>query len=436
MTTTSRTSRRAVDDGHDLVIAIGFLIAAGWRWRRGDRQRLPGRRPVRDRCDCGVTSPGALPNAVGLLFPSRGGGVPGRDRRGADDRRPGTVSTVGGMKIPPVDNWIAGFQQGAKDDEPGHQVLNGYSQDFVDQAKCKEIALDQISQGSDVVFQVAGGCGLGALDAAGQKGSGPSASTPTSRSRRPHPHERAEAASRSRSSRRSSRRRWHFDGGDEPSSASPTARRRARRRSRRVPQEVQDDVEAAEGEDHRRGDRDPGHGRTVAETNRSGGAALGPPLTDPSQWPKPPPRAPRHHQAIPGSRGERPRRLRPRARRGARAPRRERSRQVDADEHPLRAVPPRRGRDLSARASGRIGSPRDAIDLGIGMVHQHFMLIPVMTVAENIVLGVEPRRGPFLDLERGRERVRELSRAVRAGGRPERPGRGDHASASSSGSRS
>src|SRR4029079_15205999 len=39
----------------------------------------------------------------------------------------------------------------------------------------------------------------------------------------------------------------------------------------------------------------------------------------------------------------------------------------------------------------RIDSPRRAIDLGIGMVHQHFMLIPVMTVAENIVLADEPR---------------------------------------------
>ncbi len=55
------------------------------------------------------------------------------------------------------------------------------------------------------------------------------------------------------------------------------------------------------------------------------------------------------------------------------------------------------------------GSARDAIEVGIGMVHQHFMLIPVMTVAENIVLGVEPRNGVFVD-ERGAEaRVRELS---------------------------
>ncbi|HEV8249792.1 MAG TPA: ATP-binding cassette domain-containing protein, partial [Gaiellaceae bacterium] len=58
----------------------------------------------------------------------------------------------------------------------------------------------------------------------------------------------------------------------------------------------------------------------------------------------------------------------------------------------------------------RISSPRDAIDRGIGMVHQHFMLIPVMTVAENIVLATEPHKGPLLDIDAARERVRELSR--------------------------
>jgi len=78
----------------------------------------------------------------------------------------GTVSTVGGIKIPPVDNWIAGYQQAVKDTKPSVKLLNAYSDDFDDLAKCKEIALDQINQGSDVVFQVAGKCGLGALDAA------------------------------------------------------------------------------------------------------------------------------------------------------------------------------------------------------------------------------------------------------------------------------
>jgi simple sugar transport system ATP-binding protein len=57
-----------------------------------------------------------------------------------------------------------------------------------------------------------------------------------------------------------------------------------------------------------------------------------------------------------------------------------------------------------------IDSPSKAIELGIGMVHQHFMLVPVMTVTENIVLGEEPRsRGRLLDVREGARRVRELS---------------------------
>jgi simple sugar transport system ATP-binding protein len=57
-----------------------------------------------------------------------------------------------------------------------------------------------------------------------------------------------------------------------------------------------------------------------------------------------------------------------------------------------------------------IGSPKNAIELGIGMVHQHFMLIPVMTVTENIVLAQEPRHaGVLLDYDAAAARVRELS---------------------------
>ena len=65
------------------------------------------------------------------------------------------------------------------------------------------------------------------------------------------------------------------------------------------------------------------------------------------------------------------------------------------------------------RVDGRpveIDSPSQAIELGIGMVHQHFMLVPVMTVTENIVLGEEPRRrGGLLDVSEGARRVQELS---------------------------
>ena len=56
-----------------------------------------------------------------------------------------------------------------------------------------------------------------------------------------------------------------------------------------------------------------------------------------------------------------------------------------------------------------IDSPSRAIELGIGMVHQHFMLVPVMTVTENIVLGEEPTRGPLLDVREGERKVKELS---------------------------
>ena len=79
------------------------------------------------------------------------------------------AGSVGGQKIPPVDRYIAGYRYGVTKANPQATSLNGYSQDFVDQAKCKEIALDEIANGAGVIFQVAGGCGLGALDAAKEK---------------------------------------------------------------------------------------------------------------------------------------------------------------------------------------------------------------------------------------------------------------------------
>jgi basic membrane protein A and related proteins len=163
----------AVDDGHNLVIAIGFLIqpsvvevateATDVSFAGVDQ--FFGEEP-----DCGGEgqSPCALPNVLGLQFPSEEAGYLA-GIVAAMMTETNTVSTVGGVSIPPVNNWIAGFQQAVKDTNPDVKVLNAYSQDFVDQAKCKEIALDQIAQGSDLVFQVAGDCGLGALDAACQE---------------------------------------------------------------------------------------------------------------------------------------------------------------------------------------------------------------------------------------------------------------------------
>ena len=92
------------------------------------------------------------------------------------------------------------------------------------------------------------------------------------------------------------------------------------------------------------------------------------------------PRAPRDHEALPGHRRERPHRPRPPARRGARSAGRERRRQVDADERPLRALRTTRARSSSTASRSTSRRRRTRSTRGIGMVHQHFMLIPVMTV--------------------------------------------------------
>jgi basic membrane protein A and related proteins len=77
-----------------------------------------------------------------------------------------TIGAVGGIKIPPVDIWIAGYRYCAKKVVPGMQVIVQYSNDFVATDKCQTVAQNEISQGAKVLFQVAGGCGLGTLKAA------------------------------------------------------------------------------------------------------------------------------------------------------------------------------------------------------------------------------------------------------------------------------
>jgi len=80
------------------------------------------------------------------------------------------IGVVGGIKIPPVDIFLAGYEAGAKKCVPGTTVLKGYSQDFVKQDLCKTVAENEIQGGAHVVFAVAGLCGLGALSAAHDHG--------------------------------------------------------------------------------------------------------------------------------------------------------------------------------------------------------------------------------------------------------------------------
>ena len=71
---------------------------------------------------------------------------------------------------------------------------------------------------------------------------------------------------------------------------------------------------------------------------------------------------------------------------------------------------PDEGRLIIAGREMVLDSPREAIEAGIGMVHQHFRLIPTFSVTENIVLGADaPRRGPLLDLRAAEDRIAELA---------------------------
>jgi basic membrane protein A and related proteins len=150
---------------YDLVIGVGFLMADAMDTVA---TKFPNTNfAIIDFPQAGLKHKPT--NVRGLLFAEQQPGYLAGYLAGLLVKDKGgnqVISSVGGQKIPPVDHYIAGYQAGAKAANPKIKTLNGYSQDFVDQAKCKEIALNQIAQGAQVVFQVAGQCGLGALDAA------------------------------------------------------------------------------------------------------------------------------------------------------------------------------------------------------------------------------------------------------------------------------
>jgi len=154
---------------YDLVIGVGFA--------QGDAlgkvaQRFPDVRFAIIDVDQAFV-PGTPANVEGLLFREEEVGYLVGYLAGLEEKRregKDVISAVGGMKEPPVDRFIAGYFAGAEAAAPGIETMLDYSQDWDDQAKCKELALNQIARGSNVIFQVAGGCGLGALNAAGERG--------------------------------------------------------------------------------------------------------------------------------------------------------------------------------------------------------------------------------------------------------------------------
>jgi basic membrane protein A len=162
----------AARQGYNLVIAVGFLMADAVA---SVAKAFPNTKfAIVDNTAVGLK--GKPKNVLGLLFREQEAGYLAgylasmvATKRGKLNERL-MIAAVGGMKIPPVDRFIAGYYAGAKKYNKAITVVHSYSQDFVDQAKCKEQALSHIANGARVVFQVAGACGLGVLSAAKEKG--------------------------------------------------------------------------------------------------------------------------------------------------------------------------------------------------------------------------------------------------------------------------
>jgi len=159
---------KEAEAGDNLVVAVGFdfIDALGQVAKEYPKVHFA----IIDTPASAIA--GKPKNVEGLTFESQQSGYLAGYLSGLVSKAKGytTISSVGGQDIPSVTAYIAGYQAGGKAADPSLKFLNGFSDDFADAAKCETIADQQIQEGSKIVFQVAGGCGLGALQAAKQHG--------------------------------------------------------------------------------------------------------------------------------------------------------------------------------------------------------------------------------------------------------------------------
>ncbi len=117
-----------------------------------------------------------LPNVANLIFREQQSGylvgvIAGlMEKQHVGAAKHNVIGYMGGLPVPAVVRYEAGYKAGAKSVDPGIKVLGGYAQSFTDQSRANEIGRTQISQGADILFAVAGGAGLGYLAAAQQAG--------------------------------------------------------------------------------------------------------------------------------------------------------------------------------------------------------------------------------------------------------------------------
>lgn len=112
-----------------------------------------------------------LPNCVSLKFREHEGSFLVGALAGAMTKT-GVVGFVGGMEIPLIKKFEVGYRAGVMTTNPKAKVLVGYTGNWTDTAKGKELALSQFERGADIVYHASGQCGLGVIEAAKQRGKG------------------------------------------------------------------------------------------------------------------------------------------------------------------------------------------------------------------------------------------------------------------------
>jgi basic membrane protein A len=151
----------AVHDGANIIIAAGFLLGPTVKQYA---QQYPNIKFA--ITDDPVSDIGGFKNEEGITYATQEGGclVGVLAAKMAQKMGHKVIGVAGGLKIPPVDSYIAGYKYCARKAVKGTKVVVQYSGDFEDQTKCSAIAQNEIQgQKAQVIFQVAGLCGDGAL---------------------------------------------------------------------------------------------------------------------------------------------------------------------------------------------------------------------------------------------------------------------------------
>lgn len=166
-----------VSDKSNIVIAAGFLLAqtvGSYAHQYPKTKFAITDDSVHDPCmewpqNCnGQSGQVVQKNIEGITYATQEGGclVGVLAAEMAKSKGKKIIGVVGGYEIPPVDAYIAGYKYCAAKAVPGTKILVQYALSFDEPAKCSGVATNEIGQGAQVIFQVAGSCGDGALKTA------------------------------------------------------------------------------------------------------------------------------------------------------------------------------------------------------------------------------------------------------------------------------